>query len=1005
MYKQESIDRIDAVWSKLVTQCGIEPGQADFELHARHDILRALGWDGSARLPSLKGKAVVAGFYYRDNNRDGVYTPGAGEQLSATLLGTPTLNDADAAIQTYAYTFFFAPVTVGQSATLRFDVDGVAPFEASTMIADGLNILHLKIDPIKPLTYLGAHAHFDPEWRAYYDEYLAISIPHMVNRIELLRTQREQCFSFDEECSTRPLFERHPELTDEIRQRIAEGTIEAKGIVSAGELVLPHGEAMIRQMTVGEQILSELVGAEIRPDSLWSIDNYGVCFQFAQMMVKAGRKYMYLGEYNHHQGMKFVPSDQPFSDPRAYEHFEFWLESPDGSRVLVHRTPYFTTMLGPRVAPDKMLSHNSAFSPFGGDFEDADPRLPDFIRTLNDPNGDVASVSAPQRYSPETPWTTLPQGEGKYILATSEQFFHAIENDPDLPVICADSRIGMWTGSYESRIRGRQRNRLNEMLLMAAETLSTAAHLAGLEKVSADLRESWYELLINNHHDPQLCMMGPEDLFHEVLRRYDSCQNRTADVLNRTLKYLTDDIKTNTAEGVPVVVFNPHAWTHTQVVGLWLDGEEFPKGEVHIRDFDDSKIPSQVNVRKDGHRILLFQAENLPPGGWRTYYLTEDACGCPVSIISEPDRLENAHLRVELADGLIQRIIEKDTGKVVFQATDAATVGEVFVFKDEGCIAQIRPVAEEFMLDPTVIARSSQAVREVTVTESGCVRGAIDVAFELDGSQFIQHLNLTKDSRFLEINISVEWNPDHVEPGNGRRIRMGLPVAIENASVIHDVPYAVMNYRQTDEIQPTTSFIAVAAADQTVGAALIHDGVPSQQVARDCMWQTLFRSVRMPGDFGGREWDPPCGWDIEGDVALEAGGMFFSHRLCVYPGPLRENHIQRHAAIHQTPQLLRCAGRHGGQQAGEYWTVEVEPNDIIMPAWKQADHSSATIVRLVNPTDRAMSGKLKINFPVGGVEEVNFREEHMATLSIEEGEIDLTFGPYEIKTIRLGATE
>jgi alpha-mannosidase len=1006
MYKQDSIDRIDAAWSALLSRCGIQPGQADFELHARHDILRALGWDGSVKAPKTRGKAALAGFYYRDNNGDGAFTPDAGEKLSATLLGVPTLDGSDAPVKTYAYTFFFAPVAVGQTVTLRFDVDGVAPFEASATIREGLNILHLQIAPTKPLTYIGAHSHFDPEWRAFYEEYLAEAVPHMVNRVELLQTQAEHCFSLDEECATRPLFERYPELIDEIRQRIKDGTIEPKGIVSAGELVLPHGESMIRQMTLGEQMLSDYLGMTVRPDSLWNIDNYGVCFQFAQMMAKAGRKYMYLGEYNHYQGTKFVPSDQPFSDPRAYEHFEFWLESPDGSRVLVHRTPYYTTMLGPRIPQDQMLSHNSAFSPFGGDFEDANPDLPGFIRSLNDPNAAYDGEN-PKRYSPEdTPWITLPEGEGKYILATSEQFFHAIENDPDLPVIRADSRIGMWTGSYESRIRGRKKNRLNEMLLMATETLSTAAHLAGLEKVCSDLRESWYHLLINNHHDPQLCMMGPEELYYEVLQRYDQVQHRTATVLNQTLKYLTDDIKTNTAEGSPVVVFNPHAWTQTRVVGLWLDREEFPKGEVHIRDFDGNIIPSQV-VKLEGHpfRILRFQAVDLPPGGWRTYYLTENSCGCPQGMHIDETRLENDYVRVELEDGLIQRIIEKDTNTVVFEATDAASVGELFVFKDEGCIAQIRPPAEEFMIDPPIIARSRDAKRTVRIVENGCVCIVLDVTFELDGSEFRQSLALAKDSRALDIDIRASWNADHITPGDGRRIRMALPVKFKNPSVIHDVPYAVMNYHQTDEIQPTTSFIAVANADETVGAALVHDGVPSQQVSRDCMWQTLFRSVRMPGELGGREWDPPCGWDIEGDVALDSGGHHLSHRLFVYPGTWRENHMAREAMVHQTPQLLRCASRHGGEQAGEYWTVEVEPGDVLMSSWKQSDFTTATIVRLVNPTDAAVTGKLKINFPVGRVEEVNLREEPMKPLSIEDGEIDLEFGPYEIKTIRLGATE
>jgi alpha-mannosidase len=1009
MYRPGSVERIEAVWNTLLMQCGVDPREATFELRARHDILVALGWDGSDKLPDLTGRAVIAGLYYRDLDGNGAFTPGVGEKLSATLLGVPTLEGPDAPqVTTYLFTFVFAPVRAGQTYTLRFDVEGVAPFETTVTAGEGLTLCHLPIAPTKPLTYVVPHSHFDPEWRSFYEEYLDVSIPNQVGRIELLRSQPSQCFNLDEEASTRPMLERRPEVTDELRQHIKDGVIEPKGIVSAGELVLPHGEAILRQLTVGEQVLSAFLGIDVHPETLWSVDNYGICYQLPQIMVKAGRRYFYCGEYNHHRGMKFVPSDQPFADNRAYELPEFWLEGPDGSRVLVQRSPYFFHPFGPRVPAEELLGHQSWFTPYGGDFSGPDPELPAKIQALNSPDGEsrMPARGEEEAHNVDNPWTFQPWGMSNYIVATSQQFFDAVARDPDVPTLKTDSRIGMWTGSYESRILGRQRNRRVEMLLLATETLSTAAHQAGMDEVYDALHEIWYTLLINNHHDPQLCMMGPEALFDEVLERYDLCHEMTANVLNASLDYLAADIKTNTGDGTPVVVFNPHAWECSRVVHLWLDDWEHVDGKVHVKDFDGNCIPSDVlTCRHTGKRYTLFHAANLPAAGWRTYYLTDASCGCPQALSVDANHLENEHLRVELTDGLIQRIIEKGSDKTVFEARDEASVGELFVFKDEGCIAQIRPVAEEFMQTAQVVARSSQVPRRVVVNERSSARVSVEIECEMDGCLFTQRFMLSRDARSLDIETFFRWDASHVTPGDGRRVRMALPTALTDAKVIHDVPFAVMDWHQGDEIQPTTSFLAIADADETIGAAMIHDGVCSQQVSGDIMWQSLFRSVRMPGELNVATWDPPCGWDIDGDVALDEGGHSICQRLMVYSGSWREAHVPREAAVFQTPQLIRCASQHSGEQSGEFWNIDVEPAEIVQVMWKRADYSDASIVRLVNPTDQAVQGKLRLNFPVGAVEEVNFREEAQMNLAVEHGEIDLTFTPYEIKTIRLAATE
>ncbi|MHC4985240.1 MAG: glycoside hydrolase family 38 N-terminal domain-containing protein, partial [Planctomycetota bacterium] len=279
IFSPDSLAADAAAWDQLVAASGVAPEQAAFGAVARHDILAALAQPDAA---------VLAGFYYRDNNADGTYTPG--EAFAGTLLGVPTVEGGgQATVTTYGNCYVAAPLTPGATVTLVYDVDGVEPVRQEITLTAGLNVLHLPIVPTGILVYIICHSHFDPEWRDTYEGYLDRELPQLVDRIELLRDQSEYVFQMDEELAVRPLVERYPQLRDELRQRVIDGDIEMKGVVTAGELTMPLGESIIRQFTEGEWWASELLGIDIRPVTAWNVDCYGINYQWPQILKQAGR--------------------------------------------------------------------------------------------------------------------------------------------------------------------------------------------------------------------------------------------------------------------------------------------------------------------------------------------------------------------------------------------------------------------------------------------------------------------------------------------------------------------------------------------------------------------------------------------------------------------------------------------------------------------------------------------------------------------------------------------
>jgi len=529
-----------------------------------------------------------------------------------------------------------------------------------------------------------------------------------------------------------------------------------------------------------------------------------------------------------------------------------------------------------------------------------------------------------------------------------------------------------------------------ETLLLSAERLSSAANVAGMPSALDDLREAWYGLLISQHHDPMLTIMGPYQI-HEVTERSMDSARGAQRVLDRSASFLADRIRTTSRKGRPVVVFNSLAWARSVLTTVVPE-----EGETRVVDHEGNAIPAQVFTDEDGRTTLTFLAQAVPGCGWRTYFLRSAGRKAKTELAASKTLLENENLRVELANGLIQSITEKSTGRTVFAANDKAAVGEVFIWEDEGCIAQVRPV--DFMQSAKLVTRSSEAKRRVTVVEKGPARATIEVAFELDWGVFRQRISLTAGASVVDFETLVDWLP---EPEGGRRVRMALPSAVTNAKVFRDIPFAVLESEQCDTITPINSWLGLADAEQSIAAALIHDGPCSQQVSGDVLWQTLFRSIRMPGRIEDDQSDPPCGWDVSGDTALEEGPHTIRQRLVVFAGTWQDAAVPRESLSFTTPAQAATTDRHTGKLPAEAANLTVESEKIVVCAWKPSDFTDASIVRLYNPGGDPINTTLLVGFELASADETNFREEHTGDLTIADGAIPLSFGPYEIKTVRL----
>lgn len=968
-------DTILAAYAKMLSSNGIDPVQANFPLEAKRQIMSAMG---------KKNYAVIAGFFYRDLDKNSQYDPG--EELSATLLGRPEINVEGISERAYFNCYWFDPVLPGKSCRIHYEHDGIEPVSTEFKPKAGLNIFHIRITPVKPLVYITSHSHFDPEWEMTYEQYLEIEIPHIQQRLDLLQVDPAQCFLNDEEIVTRPFVERvERKYVDMLRQGIIDGMIEPKGIITQSELTMPYGESLIRGITYGERMLSDLLGERIRPEVFSSIDQYGFGFQIPQILRKSGRDYFLVGEY------LWRDEDShriPHSNPDVRKQSEFWLQGLDGSKVLVYREPYYHLPyfhptwgrdFGPRYSP--VLSHNSVLNFDGTDFCAPNVKLTAKLDSLNTANGQY-----------------------NYIISPTTSFFRAIESCPEIPTFTSECFINYWSGVYESRVEGRIRNRRFENRILATESLSTIASLKGMRYPQSTLDEAWYLLLINQDHDPMMSPMGVPGLYEgAVLPRYETAESYLNASLTGTLNWLTTEITADQQPGTPVIVFNPFTSKRSVVVHANIPDR---LSTVHVTDLHGKTVPSQVTDNSGLETIIAFSAEELPALGWKTYYVSETPGQDPRSstaVSATGNLIENEHLRIELNDGIIQRITDKGSGTTVFQAESLAGVNEVLIWKDEGCISIVKPVDEnevaDFINNPKaqITGRSTGAVnRKVTVLETGPVRAVLQIEYNLDWGFFVQRISLDAGTQVIRFAADVLWNSkDKISEFDGRRVRVAFNSAYKNARVFCDIPFGVIEWEQSETIRPVNSWLGIE--NSMSGAAFFHKGPQSVQVVDDIVYMTLFRSVLEPP----RE-DAGCGWDHPSDEAAENGEHTFNYAVYIYPNDWKTAHVPGIAAAENTPVFVSLPYRKANMLSGEDSFISMEQNGLVVTAVKPTEYSnSGIIVRLYNPTNMPIRGRLATGFSHGGAELVNFREEMIKPLAGEGNEVALEVAPYEIITVRI----
>ena len=377
----------------------------------------------------------------------------------------------------------------------------------------------------QPTAAVCGHAHIDLVW-LWPESATRKKIVHtLATVLRLLEDYPEMTFIQSMPAVYRMVEEECPQILPRIAEHIATGRWEALGGFEVEpDTNLPSGEGLLRSIILGQQKLSELVGA---PSTVaWIPDVFGYSRCLPQILAEAGIKY-------------FFTTKLTWSKITKFPYTSFVWRGADGTEVLAHlgTTDYNGEAL--------LAAHDRAFAEHRQAGVHPELLLP---TGYGDGGGGPTELQAERvrRFSdlsgaPRTRWTRV------------DEFFERLEQVRDqLPFYQGELYLEYHRGTYTTQSETKRLYRAAEVALQTHEAVRSARGMEALPE------NHWLRLLWTQFHDAL-----PGSSIGEV---YGKLRSELEEIVDRerqlALEVLQAPERAHSADSTQPRVFNPLAVAH-----------------------------------------------------------------------------------------------------------------------------------------------------------------------------------------------------------------------------------------------------------------------------------------------------------------------------------------------------------------------------------------------------------------------------------------------------------
>lgn len=793
------------------------------------------------------------------------------------------------------------------------------------------------------ILHMIGNAHIDPVWLWQWHEGMQEIKATFRSALDRLQEYEDFIFIASSSAFYAWIEENEPAMFAEIQTRVAEGRWElVGGWWVEPDCNIPGGEALVRQGLYGQRYFLSRFGKRARVG--YNPDSFGHNASLPQILKRSGLDYYIFMRPGPHEDDTLSPV--------------FWWEADDGSRVLTYRIPYSYTTWGDQLeshirrCTDDMaagMDHAMCFYGVGNHGGGPTRQNIDRIHALkNMPDLPQLAMSATETY-----FDSIATNAATFPIVHNELQHHA-------------------RGCYAAHSGVKRWNRQGENALLAAEKWAAlATWITGLPYPKEDLEKAWKILLFNQFHDI-LAGTSIESAYNDAQHTYGSVFTTADRVRNSALQKLSWHIATpTTKEGIPLIVFNPHAWSSTVPAELelgWFDHTSYTLVDASGEPVATQEIHPHTSLI--GSTRLCFIAD-LPPLGYHTYRLIPgDRSALHHQVIhtkNTASEWENRWFRItfDADSGSLTGLYDKENGGHVFSgpAARAVIIDDPSDTWSHGVSRYDREMA-------------NFSGESITLFEQGAVQTTIRISSTYGASRLTQDFTLYNAIPRIDVHVTVDWHEQF------KVLKLCFPLNVTDALATYEIPYGHTVRPLSGDEEPGQSWVDVSGThpelQKPYGLSLLNDGKYSFSIAGTEVRLTVLRS---PIYAHHTPYEP----DPDGIYTfIDQGIQRFTYALLPHAGTWKDAQTVRHAAeINQPAFILKETYHPWAHLPQSEALLSATPENIVISAVKLAEDNDDLIVRCF--------------------ETQNSPTKAILTIFGRSDPITLDLSPCEIKTLRIPA--
>jgi len=422
---------------------------------------------------------------------------------------------------------------------------------------------------------------------------------------------------------------------------------------------------------------------------------------------------------------------------------------------------------------------------------------------------------------------------------------------------------------------------------------------------------------------------------------------------------------------------------------------------------------------------VTFVAEDVPPIGYRTYYVvpeqTPSAEAYPENVRIGETSYENAFYRVTFAPGGIGSLFDKALGKEVLQ-TEKLLGAEVVMLDSVG------NGAGEFgsVQQPSTAGdyeRASSYGRCWEINESGSVYTAYSFTQQLKYALLVQRLIFYHHLKRIDIEISLyNWTGE-----KSREYRMMLPInADEHVQIAYEVPMGVVEVGKSEVDGAVTDRPVYEGYDEDTG--VYRKGPAYLDICADVHPREIQNFISAVGDdfavtlsssVAACDYIDPSLYvapypilqpillasrkscHSKGNWYLQAGEHHYRFSIFSHAPNWRKGRKSAIGANYDLRAVVDAVPLPDAHLSPMNSFASVSEDNLMITAIKKAEDDDSIVVRLVEIEGKDTSATLRLNFPIQSAAQTSLIEEEPQVLAVKDNALPLSIGHHAIETFKL----